>query len=685
MKIFYTLSLVLLLYVTNSPALAVHECGELMGSCLPQMVLSSEPQPLVMVEAAPEPAEPVNPWNPPPDEYDPTEQDELNYSEAPFNPIDKALEEADAAQFSGRYADALEILTPLAEQGNPIAQENLARMYLNGRGVPQNDSEAARWMRKAADQGFAQAQYLLGALYDDGRGVPQSKSESLKWMRRAAEQDHPAAQYDLAVSYSLGKGLPVDWERAAHWLRKAAERGHGPAQYYIGIFYQDGKGVEKDLVEAIKWFRVAAEKGLAPAQLQLGLALRERANFAQSVKRMLGLNASQYNLRALGSLAPPNEAAAATIEAMIWLKVAARAGEARAYWALGTIYGDSPDVAMDFTEAYVWLTRAWEVSKDSTNRGNIEGLLKLILDHRMKPWHIAMAESQARQLGVKALYPQTQVNVVIDRTHPDPDQLFSLRIADSPGTTYRVWGTSDLFAVLKETKPDAFMQGGSGVMFEIETEEPLPNGNVKRIQQVVEWRCASGVVALGHGFVSNDCDQAGPGNKTDWSGASLNLELTPFGELVDLSAETGNLAVEDLVEQNFEELVGRGISSPFLPKTAISVGERWDGGSGFIDLAGFGRLTFSRQLELTRILEASDEQYAEITLRGTEVTLESKEDRSAELRLNRSDVVGTIIFSFTNQRVVAQTFHYQADFDGQDPKKGDEKINLSIQFRAAEE
>ncbi len=87
MKFIYTLSLIILCYLTTSPAMAIHECDQIMGSCLPhidEIVLPAEvPQEVVAPAPAPEVEleEPVNPWNPPPDVYDPTEQDELNYTD----------------------------------------------------------------------------------------------------------------------------------------------------------------------------------------------------------------------------------------------------------------------------------------------------------------------------------------------------------------------------------------------------------------------------------------------------------------------------------------------------------------------------------------------------------------------------------------------------------------------------
>jgi TPR repeat protein len=38
-------------------------------------------------------------------------------------------------------------------------------MYHEGKGVPQDFAEAARWYRRAADHGHAMAQYNLGTCY----------------------------------------------------------------------------------------------------------------------------------------------------------------------------------------------------------------------------------------------------------------------------------------------------------------------------------------------------------------------------------------------------------------------------------------------------------------------------------------------------------------------------------------
>src|SRR5205807_312805 len=73
-----------------------------------------------------------------------------------------------------------------AEQGNAIAQNKLGFCYDNGKGVPKNYDEAAKWYRIAAEQGNAYAQFNLGVCYYNGKGVPKSYEDAAKWFRKAA-------------------------------------------------------------------------------------------------------------------------------------------------------------------------------------------------------------------------------------------------------------------------------------------------------------------------------------------------------------------------------------------------------------------------------------------------------------------------------------------------------------------
>ena len=122
-----------------------------------------------------------------------------------------------------------------AKQGEAYAQYNLGVMYEYGEGVPENDTEAVRWYRKAADQGLSSAQYNLGVMLDLGNGVPENDTEAVKWFRKAADQGHAKAQSNLGVMYATGEGVPENNIRAYVWLSMAKTQGHTAATENLEI------------------------------------------------------------------------------------------------------------------------------------------------------------------------------------------------------------------------------------------------------------------------------------------------------------------------------------------------------------------------------------------------------------------------------------------------------------------
>ena len=88
--------------------------------------------------------------------------------------------------------------------------------------LAQDDLDATR---QAAEQGDAEAQYELGGVYLGGRGVVEDEAEAARWLRLAAEQGHVNAQNTLAFMYILGRGVVKDEAEAVRWYRMAAEQG----------------------------------------------------------------------------------------------------------------------------------------------------------------------------------------------------------------------------------------------------------------------------------------------------------------------------------------------------------------------------------------------------------------------------------------------------------------------------
>ena len=101
--------------------------------------------------------------------------------------------------FQSAAASEFDETKALAELGMAAAQYDLALMYGNGEGVPENDAEAVKWYRKAADQGYADAQLNLGNMYAKGEGVPENDIRAYVWWSMAKTQGNTKAAGNLDI------------------------------------------------------------------------------------------------------------------------------------------------------------------------------------------------------------------------------------------------------------------------------------------------------------------------------------------------------------------------------------------------------------------------------------------------------------------------------------------------------
>lgn len=138
------------------------------------------------------------------------------------------LQDGAKAFQGGQYSRALTLWRPLATQGNPVAQNNLGIMYLDGKGVPQNMSEAVRYLSLSAAAGSSLGQNNLGGLYRDGKGVPRDFARAMQWFSASASQGNSAGMYNMGLMYELGQGIKPDPFRAYMWYALAADQGNMP-------------------------------------------------------------------------------------------------------------------------------------------------------------------------------------------------------------------------------------------------------------------------------------------------------------------------------------------------------------------------------------------------------------------------------------------------------------------------
>lgn len=89
---------------------------------------------------------------------------------------------------AGNYNAAVMKWQPLANQGDALAQFNLALMYHRGLGVGMDESRAVGWYKQSANNGYIKAQEFLAAAYREGWfGLPRDQRKADYWLQRTEE------------------------------------------------------------------------------------------------------------------------------------------------------------------------------------------------------------------------------------------------------------------------------------------------------------------------------------------------------------------------------------------------------------------------------------------------------------------------------------------------------------------
>lgn len=175
----------------------------------------------------------------------------------------------------GEKEKAITSLEYAAENGHPLAQWKLGRMYAKGDGVPRNDMRAFEYFSSIADAHAEdrpytpQARIVADAFVALGHyylaGIPQSPVRSNPARARqmfyyaATYFADPEAQYDLARLYLDGKGAPHDPLQAARWLALASHKGEYRAQALLGTMLFNGEHVQRQAARGLMWLTLARD------------------------------------------------------------------------------------------------------------------------------------------------------------------------------------------------------------------------------------------------------------------------------------------------------------------------------------------------------------------------------------------------------------------------------------------
>lgn len=171
--------------------------------------------------------------------------------------------------------NAIDWYTQAAEQGNPDAQFELAKLFHVSFRIPRDESRAIQWYELAAQQGHLESMKRLVTLYSPHslrRDNHPNPERMLYWTRTGAELGEPSLQNSLGRHYESEAHEREDYHRAAKWYEKAANQGNENAQMSLAFLYvNDEEGLSQDLHLAFNWFKKAAEQDNPEAQERAGM------------------------------------------------------------------------------------------------------------------------------------------------------------------------------------------------------------------------------------------------------------------------------------------------------------------------------------------------------------------------------------------------------------------------------
>lgn len=222
-------------------------------------------------------------------------------------------------------------VTALAETGDPVAQNEAAKMFENGIGVEADTGKMREWMAKSADSGYWRSKYELGQYYAKGLGGEKNLKEAFSWYTQSAMDGYDAAQTALGNCHYYGEGIEKDYLESISWYEKAAEQNNAEAMKQLGHCYCDGTGVDQNYTAAIDWYQKAAKLNNDDAYNGLAYCYYNGFGVVRDYKM-----AVKY-----------------------WRK-AIELGSAKAAYHLGECYEDGRGVWADNSETLKWYKKAAE-------------------------------------------------------------------------------------------------------------------------------------------------------------------------------------------------------------------------------------------------------------------------------------------------------------------------------------
>ena len=154
---------------------------------------------------------------------------------------------------------AASLFQQAADLGDANAMAWLGRMYLMGKGVPQDRNKAISLFNQGAAKRDPWAELALGRIFL--QKDQKNPNRAVQLFTDSAAQGNAIAALRLGLILQSGTNVPQDLTTAARYLRQSAGSGYGPGERALGRTFELGIGVPVNHVYAFIWYNLASQQG----------------------------------------------------------------------------------------------------------------------------------------------------------------------------------------------------------------------------------------------------------------------------------------------------------------------------------------------------------------------------------------------------------------------------------------
>lgn len=241
------------------------------------------------------------------------------------------------------------------KQEDDNLEYRIGMMYLNGKGVDEDQNKAIEYLEKSAEAKNTYAMNKLAQIYlkeNNQDKIP----DALKYLHEAATKGkNVMAMYTLGNVYSADEYGMKDMDEAVKWYKQAEENGNQFAAYKLGKLYLENKDIENAIMHLEKCDNKYASYTLG----KIYYGRKDYSKAEQEFSKCSDENIEAYSKYYLGKIYLDKEGEMYNPKKGIdYMEQSAERGNTAAMVSLGIVYLKGESANKNSTLAKTWIERA---------------------------------------------------------------------------------------------------------------------------------------------------------------------------------------------------------------------------------------------------------------------------------------------------------------------------------------